>query len=116
MTSPRAEFSYIYSATKEQITLLTGASEDLLHLHAGLLIFVGTALLLRKRMQSWLPISLVAFFAILNELGDEAAGRSNSVSEHIVDIINTLSWPAILFVLARRWPHREPKPTPEQRS
>lgn len=80
-----------------------GLGEDLLHLHAGLLIFFAVALLFKRRMRSRVPIALVYFFAIGNEIIDVfSPGSARSVWEPPLDIINTVFWPTLLFLLARR--------------
>ena len=92
-----------YSLAKQEIAGFLGASEDLLHLHAGLLIFFAAALLVRRRMRSRVPIALVYAFAIGNELIDAMSpGSSTSQWEPAVDILNTVFWPTMLFLLARR--------------
>ncbi len=92
-----------YRSAKDGLSSLTGAPEDLLHVHAGLLIFVLSALLLRKKMRSPVPLGLVLFFAILNEIADYLAGAPQLPLEPYIDIVNTAFWPTVLFLLARRW-------------
>ena len=92
-----------YGGIKAWLTASTGATEDLLHVHAGLLIFVLAALLLRRKMRSPIPLALVVFFAVLNEVFDWLAGGSHQALEPYVDIANTLFWPTVLFLVARRW-------------
>ena len=82
---------------------LFGATEDLLHLHAGLIIFFAAALLFKRRMRSRVPIALVYIFAFANELIDAFSPESGaSRFEPAVDILNTVLWPTLLFLLARR--------------
>lgn len=92
-----------YRDAKRHLGDVTGAAEDLLHVHAGLLIFVLAALVLRKKMRSPVPLALVVVFALLNEVIDALAGGSSRPIEPYVDFANTIFWPAILFLLARRW-------------
>ena len=92
-----------FHGLKKQFSSLTGASEELLHVHAGLLIFVLTAFILRRHFRSPIPISCVVFFAIFNELIDQIANVGWRPYEPFLDIANTLFWPLILFLLARRW-------------
>ena len=92
-----------YTAAKAAIISWTGAGEDLLHVHAGLLIFFLAALVLRKRPSSPIPLAHVVFFALLNELIDQLAGGANDPLEPYVDVANTVFWPTLLFLLARRW-------------
>ena len=96
-------YLYAYRDAKRQLAEITGAAEDLLHVHAGLLIFVLAALVLRKKMRSPIPLALVYLFALLNEVIDALAGGSANPLEPYVDFANTIFWPTILFLLARRW-------------
>jgi hypothetical protein len=92
-----------YSTAKSDLSLILGASEDLLHIHAGLLIFFASALLFRRRMRSRIPIALVWVFAFGNELVDAfSPGASASRWEPAADVANTVVWPTLLFLLARR--------------
>ena len=92
-----------YSAAKTSLGATLGASEDLLHVHAGLLIFFAAALLFRRRMRSRIPVGLVWLFALANELLDAFSPiPSPSRWEVPVDVVNTVFWPALLFLLARR--------------
>lgn len=93
----------LYSKAKTTLAELFGATEDLLHLHAGLIIFFAAALLFRRRMRSRVPIALVYVFAFANELIDLLSPGSNvSRYEPAADILNTVLWPTLLFLLARR--------------
>ncbi len=90
-----------YAALKESMSLATGASEDLLHVHFGLLIFVVMAVLLGKRLHSRWPLLGVAAFAIGNEMVDIFASEWQPIHS-ILDVANTLFWPTILFLVASR--------------
>lgn len=79
-----------------------GASEALMHVHVGLIIFVLTALLMRRRMASTWPLAAVAMLAVLNEVVDYVGPSPSSLSQSAADFINTVLWPAVLFLLARR--------------
>ena len=93
-----------YGAAKQWLSAFTGASEDLLHVHAGLLIFVVSALVLKKKMRSSVPLGLVVAFALLNEVVDQLAGGGRQDPlEPFVDFANTVFWPIVLFLAARRW-------------
>ncbi len=90
-----------YSSLKEQIAAAMGATEELLHVHFGLLIFVVVAVVLRRRMHSLWPVLTVWAFAILNELIDYFDGNWPPLAS-LFDVINTVFWPMILFLVARR--------------
>lgn len=92
-----------YSAAKQAFSTALGTSEDLLHLHAGLIIFFAAALFLQRRMRSRVPIALVYAFAFGNELIDAySPAGGTTIWEATVDILNTIFWPTLLFLLARR--------------
>ena len=92
-----------YTQAKLSLGTAYGVTEDLLHVHAGLLIFFASALAFRRRMRSRVPISLVYFFALANEVVDHfSPGSAASSWEPLADIINTILWPTLLFFLARR--------------
>jgi len=79
----------------------TGATEDLLHVHFGLLIFVVIAILFRRRMHSLWPVSMVWAFALANEAVDYF-GVGYQVDLSALDVVNTVLWPTVLFLVARR--------------
>lgn len=91
-----------YSAAKRALGEQLGVSDDLLHLHVGLAIFVITALLLRRRMRSVWPLAAVAAFTLVNEIVDYAVNDPWSGTRSVLDVANTMFWPAVLFLLARR--------------
>ena len=92
-----------YSETKRGIEAWAGASQELMHVHAGLIIFVVASLVLRRKFRSPIPLALVAAFAVLNELIDWVNGPPTNPLEPYWDIANTVFWPCVLFLLARRW-------------
>lgn len=104
------ELTRSYSAAKQVLAEFLGATEDLLHLHAGLIIFFAAALLFRRTMRSRVPIALVYVFALANEAVDFLTpDKSGTALEPLWDILNTVVWPTLLFLLARR-SHRENDP------
>ena len=90
-----------YGAFKEWLSLTTGMPEDLLHVHMGLLIFVFFAVVLRRRMHSVWPVSAVVIFALLNEVVD-SLNPGWVFGSSALDVINTVLWPTVLFLVARR--------------
>lgn len=95
-----------YAAAVSEAKSALGAalelSDDLLHVHLGLLIFVLAALVTRRRMRSWWPLAIVAVLAVANEVIDYLIPGSWSASLSALDLVNTLVWPLVLFLLARR--------------
>lgn len=91
-----------YLAWKAALGERTGMSESLIHVHAGLAIFVVTALLLKRRMRSWIPLAVVVTLALINELVDYKNGARWDLASSSLDFFNTILWPTVLFLLARR--------------
>jgi uncharacterized membrane protein len=90
-----------YAAIKRAMSVATGATEDLLHVHFGLLIFIFVAVVFRRRLHSSWPVTIVWAFALANEVVDYfAAGWVLLPS--VLDVVNTVFWPTILFLVARR--------------
>jgi hypothetical protein len=90
-----------YASWKTAMSDATGATEDLLHVHFGVLIFVVVAVVFRRRMHSWWPVSMVWAFALTNELVDYFA-MDWQADTSALDVLNTIFWPTILFLVARR--------------
>ena len=90
-----------YAALKEGMSAATGATEELLHVHFGLLIFVVVAVLFRRRMHSLWPVGMVWAFALLNEAVDFFAAQW-VLDLSALDVLNTVLWPTVLFLVARR--------------
>ena len=96
-----AALPVLYSEWKTWLSDTTGATEDLLHVHFGLLIFVAIALVFRQRLHSVWPVALVWAFALTNELVDYFAPEWQTDTAAL-DVINSVFWPTILFLVARR--------------
>jgi hypothetical protein len=90
-----------YSALKTSMSVATGATEELLHVHFGLLIFVVVAVLFRRRMHSLWPVGLVWAFALINEAVDYFAADW-VLDLSALDVLNTVLWPTVRVLVARR--------------
>lgn len=102
MTFDLLRYANSYSSAKSALGNALGLSDDLLHVHMGLLIFVAAALLTRRRMRSWIPLATVALFAMANEVIDYFGPDPWNDGLSALDLVNTLVWPLVLFLLARR--------------
>lgn len=93
----------LYAETKRSLEAAIGASDDLLHLHAGLLILVVATVLFGRGVGSRLPIAMVYLLALVNESMDALCASPEARGwEPAVDVANTVLWPTLLFCLARR--------------
>jgi hypothetical protein len=91
-----------YAAAKRALEANLGMGDDLMHVHLGLAIFVLSALILRKPMRSAWPIGLVVALALINEVVDYFVTPNWSPGLSLLDIVNSVFWPTLLFLIARR--------------
>lgn len=86
----------------------TGLAKDALHVHVGLLVFLGSALVMRWPLRSWKPWLTAMVVALLGEAWDVydrwAVGWRAAPMGHWHDIWNTMLWPSALLLLARFTP------------
>ncbi|TXH75644.1 MAG: hypothetical protein E6Q88_03385 [Lysobacteraceae bacterium] len=98
------EISAIQSI-KLTLIQITNLSRDALHVYAGMAIFLATAFVLRKKLKSPIPWLVVFASACIMEAIDAVdALRSYGhwwARESAHDIVNTIFWPTVIFVLAR---------------
>ncbi|MGJ7542283.1 hypothetical protein [Variovorax sp. LT1R16] len=95
----------LVQASKLVIVSATGLSKDALHLYAGLSVFLIVAAITRKQIASWLPWSMVFAVAVTAEFLDM---RDDVLSlgywrwaASLHDLVNTIFWPTVFFLLAR---------------
>jgi len=91
-----------YAAAKRALEANLGMGDDLMHVHLGLAIFVLSALILRKPMRSAWPIGLVVALALINEVVDYFVTPNWSAGLSLLDVVNSVFWPTLLFLIARR--------------
>jgi len=81
---------------------------DALHILVGLLIFIGTARVLRRTVASPLPCFLLLMLELVNEAYDLHVeiwpNRANQWGEGVKDIVLTMAIPTLLMVIARLKP------------
>jgi hypothetical protein len=96
-----------YKNLTDAIELATGLSRPMLHLHAGMTIYLATQLLLGERRGSIVALAMV----LVAELGNEALNRlywgAWRWDDTLADIATTLFWPALCFAISatgrRKW-------------
>ena len=91
---------------KLAIVELTGLSKDALHVYVGLAIFLAVAAISRKPLRSIVPWLAVLVVAIAGEVVDMIDDLSNlghwRWDASLRDVLNTLFWPTVLWLLGRR--------------
>ena len=80
----------------------TGASDSLLHVHAGLAILFLARLITRRSLATPLPFLMVLAAESANELMDRLTYGSWRLEDTSLDMLNTLFWPFVLMV-GLRW-------------
>jgi hypothetical protein len=81
-------------------------SDDALHVHAGMAIWLLAALLLRRPLSDWRPLAIVAAIEAINEIYDMRSlaggpGREGSPFDSAHDFILTLLWPVTLALCVK---------------
>lgn len=80
-------------------------TRDSLHIHIGLLIFFGVALIWRLPLQSRWPWLVACAVALSGEVVDISGALPTfgywQVTASVHDVVNTLFWPTTLALLAR---------------
>ncbi len=90
-----------YEAIKIAIATWVGIDDWLIHSQFGMIIFVLSAIALRKPLGSLLPVMLVIVSEGLNEYLDKLNYGSWRWPDTSRDLIFTIGWPLILFLCAR---------------
>jgi cell shape-determining protein MreD len=93
-----------WNQIKETIAVWTDLERDALHIYAALLVQVGAALVLRRRLSHWMPWAAVLAFALGNEWLDTYADdlvEQWELDASIHDLWNTMLLPTLLLLLAR---------------
>jgi hypothetical protein len=90
----------VTQAIKQAIVLTIGLSRDALHIYVGLAVLLIMAFVLRKKLSSLIPLSIVFFVAILGEIVDMRDDMLTigywRLNASIHDVVNTVFWPTVL--------------------
>jgi uncharacterized membrane protein YcaP (DUF421 family) len=76
----------------------TGASDSLLHVHAGLAVLFIARVVTRRSLATWVPFSVVCVAELGNEVMDRIAWGEWRMPDTLYDVLNTLFWPFVLMV------------------
>ena len=80
----------------------TGASDSLLHVHAGLAVLFIARIVTRRSLATPVPFLVVCAAELGNEVMDRLSYGSWRMQDTGLDILNTLFWPFVLMV-GLRW-------------
>lgn len=101
--SALANVAVHWGDTKTQIEHFLGISPDAVHVHVGMLLYMGWALVLRAYLHDWRPWLATLAVECVNEWIDlnQPVGSVEAnwpASQH--DILNTMFLPTVLFSLS----------------
>lgn len=86
----------------ESITLAiqdeTGASDSLLHVHAGMAVLLIARVLTGRSLATPIPFLIVFVAALANEVLDRITHGLWRPWDSALDLVNTLFWPFVLMI------------------
>ena len=88
----------------------TGASDSLLHVHAGLAVLFLARLVTRRSLATPVPFLVVVAAEIANEVMDRLNHGAWRWDDTLLDVVNTLFWPFVLMIGLRLRRARETAP------
>jgi hypothetical protein len=94
-----------FQSMKHEIVQFASLSKDALHIYVGMGVFLISSAVAQKGLRSAFAICLVVALAVLGELLD--ARDDLRIHGHwrflasLHDLVNTLFWPLMLWLLAR---------------
>ena len=90
-----------YESWKIATAVWVGIDDWLIHAQFGMIIFVLAAILWRRPIGAFLPVTLVVVGEAINEVLDRLNYGSWRWPDTSRDLIFTIGWPFILFLCAR---------------
>lgn len=97
----------MYQSVADSIGPETGASDTLLHVHAGMAVLLLARLITRRSLATWVPFSVVLAMALVNEAFDYVHRGQLLMPDSALDLINTVFWPLVLMLGLRLRRSRE---------
>lgn len=85
----------------------TGASDSLLHVHAGMAVLLIARIVTRRSLATPVPFLVVCVAELCNELLDRMSHGAWRWHDTAFDALNTLFWPFVLMVGLRARRARE---------
>lgn len=96
------DFTGIYHSLVQALADDTGASDSLLHVHAGLAVLLIARLVTRRSLATIVPFAVVCVAELANETMDALHFGEIRMPDTLFDVINTLFWPFMLMI-GLRW-------------
>ncbi len=96
-----------YRPLSENLSLSTGASDSLLHVHGGMVVLFLARIVTRRSLATWTPFLCVLAAAIAKEVADRIAHGAWRMPDSAFDILNSIFWPLVLMI-GLRWRRARP--------
>ena len=100
-----------YVSFLDQIANRIGASHDLMHVHAGLAIYVTAQFAIRTRRASMTALHTVFALAVGHEILDYLGSSGWDLADTLKDIGLTVLWPVAITAIGQfrraRWQHEQ---------
>lgn len=93
-----------YEHAISEIVLLCPAPDKFAHVFAGLILWLGSAVILRRHLASLVPLAVVVLFETGNEIIDYFAHGGWEWRDTLGDAAATWFWPAALWAAVRLCP------------
>lgn len=90
-----------YAQLTQEIVNVTGMSRQMLHMHAGMALYLLGQILLGTRRGSFLAIMLVLQVELFNELMNKLHNGTWNWPDTREDIFLTLFWPVMCYGVSR---------------
>jgi hypothetical protein len=104
---PAMQIFVEYTTLMDRVADLFGASHSLMHVHAGLAIYVGTQLMLQTRRASMTALNTVIAAAVGHEVLDYLGSANWDAVDTLQDIGLTVMWPVAITAVGQfrrfRW-------------
>lgn len=95
-------FALRYEHLIDGIVSICPGPDKFAHICAGLVLWLGSAMLLRRPLRSPLPLAIVVLLEVANECVDRVAHGSWMWRDTLGDAAATWFWPVLLTVALRR--------------
>ncbi len=100
-----------YAQLTQDIVNITGVSRPMLHMHAGMAIYLGAQVVLGTRRGSLFAVIVVLQIELLNEMMNRFYHGSWRWADTSEDIALTLFWPTLRYGVSlyrrKRWQRME---------
>jgi hypothetical protein len=78
--------------------------DKFIHTYVGMAIWLGSAIVLRRRLSAWVPMLILVGMEGFNEILDYIGEKEWSLHGTLTDLLATFLWPVCFFIALRLFP------------